>query len=419
MNILFVTTYFMPDSGAAAVRLTRLTKQFAARGHQVTVLTTMPHYPKGEIAADYRGKFTVSETQDGVRVVRTWLFATPKPNIGLRLLSQNSFMLTALLRGVWLPRPDVVLVEAQPVFTSLAGMLLAWLKHTPYVLNISDLWPEYLLVAGVMRETHPLYRVFKGLVNLNQRYADGIIGLYPSILDSVRTRIGDGKNRHVIYNAVDLARFHPNVDDTAFRAKYHLTPSAKLIVFIGAFVVQVDFETMFTAIERVDFARHPDAQIVLIGTGVQREIVSAWVATQPTERVRWLGWINHDEMPQAWAAASMAFWAIRPHNLYRTTIQAKTYEAMAAGVPIVAAVEGLTTTLIERSGAGITVPFGDGSALAAAIERLLDDQALRAQMSAHGRVYAEAHFDPERVANAYEVVLKQAISPSAVSAPLI
>ncbi|HEX2620003.1 MAG TPA: hypothetical protein VHL11_07645, partial [Phototrophicaceae bacterium] len=81
MRILLISTFFAPDSGAAAVRLTRLAKQLAQRGHSVTVLTTMPHYPYGKIADTYRGKFTISEIVDNVRIVRVWLWATPSGKI--------------------------------------------------------------------------------------------------------------------------------------------------------------------------------------------------------------------------------------------------------------------------------------------------------------------------------------------------
>jgi len=136
MHILFLTTYFEPDSGAAAVRLSRLAHLLKARGHDITVLTTLPHYPVGQIQANYRGKFAIVEDRDGLRVIRTWLLATQSPRISRRLISQNTFMLTALLRGLGIKRPNVMLVEAQPIFTGFAGALLGKIKRVPVVLNV-------------------------------------------------------------------------------------------------------------------------------------------------------------------------------------------------------------------------------------------------------------------------------------------
>ncbi len=402
MRILLVTTYFEPDSGAAAVRLSRLAKQLAERGHAVTVLTAMPHYPRGEISDGYRGRYTMTEMREGVRVVRAWLYANNSPKILQRLMSQISFMLTALLRGLFLPRPEVVLIEAQPVFTSLAGTLLARLKRAPYVLNVSDIWPEYLEAVGVMRSTHPLYRLFKFLVNRTERGAAGIVALLPSILESIRARIGDGTNRRVIFNAVDLRRFHTGLDDREFREKYGLG-DARLITFVGTFGTHIDFSTMLEA--AACFAGRDDVRFVFIGTGRQREKIEERLARGDLHHTIWIGWIDHDEMPYAWAASYLTYWAIYDHPLYRGSLQSKFFEAMASGVPVVIALEGIATETVNRSGAGITVPFGSTQALADAIERLLNDAALRATYSAAARRYAEQHFDAERVADAYEAVL--------------
>ncbi|HLA42930.1 MAG TPA: glycosyltransferase, partial [Aggregatilineales bacterium] len=147
MHILIITNYFEPESGAAAVRLTRLAKQLQAHGHQITVLTSLPNYPHGRIYEGYRRKFAVVRNYAGIRVIYTWLLTTTSPRINRKLISQMSFMLTAILRGIGLPRPDVLLIEAQPIFTGFAGIALAKLKRTPYVLNISDLWPDHLITV--------------------------------------------------------------------------------------------------------------------------------------------------------------------------------------------------------------------------------------------------------------------------------
>ncbi|HLV34708.1 MAG TPA: glycosyltransferase, partial [Spirillospora sp.] len=150
MHILLVTTYFEPDSGAAAVRLSRLAKLLARRGHKLTVLTSLPHYPHGQIAARYRQAWAVEEQRSDMRIMRSWLWATPSPRISRKLISQLSFMLTTTLNGLTLSCPDVILIEAQPIFTSLAGLILSRRLGAPYVLNVSDLWPDHLLSVGAL-----------------------------------------------------------------------------------------------------------------------------------------------------------------------------------------------------------------------------------------------------------------------------
>lgn len=403
MKILFITHYYEPDSGAAAVRLTRLARLLQARGHEVTVLTTMPHYPQGRIAEGYRGKFSTDEKRDGLRVVQVWLWATPSNSIVKRLISQISFMLTCMLRGLFLPRPDVIFIENQPIFTGLAGWFLSRVKRRPYLLNVSDFWPEQLIEAGVMSEKHSLYRLFKGLVNRTQRDAGALVALLPGIRDSIEARLGAQHSAHVIFNAVDLERFRPGLDDQRFRATYQLGDE-KLISFIGSFSVNHDFDAMLRVAEY--FNDREDLRFVFIGTGTQRAIVEQYQRSAALSRLRWIGWVDHADMPSAWAASYATYWMTQPHQINRLAFHAKLFEAMASGVPALIAVEGLMAEILAASGAGVTVPFGDEAGMIAVIDDLVTHPEKRTQMSANARAYAEENFDAQRVADAYEVLLR-------------
>jgi len=405
MRILIITHYFQPDAGAAAVRLSRLAKLLHQRGHEVTVLTTMPHYPVGRIRDGYRGKFSMKEERDGLTIIRVWLWATESPRISQRLISQVSFMFALMIRGMFINKADVALLENQPVFTALAGWGICKLKGTPYIANVSDFWPEYLLTVGVLHEHHPLYRLFKLFVNITQRQAAGIIVLHEPLRDSIEARIGQLQNLHVIYNAVDLTRFQPHLDTLAFIKQHHL-PDKKLILFAGTFGTHIDFDTMMTAAAALH--DREDVFFLLVGTGGQREKIQMMLEQPIYQHVSWIGWLDHDQMPLAWSAAYLAFWAIYDSDLYRHTLQSKTFEAMASGTPAVIAIEGLTAEVIQRSRSGETVAFGDAPALAAAIRQLLDNPSLRDEYSRNARAYAETHFDPQKVADAYETILTQA-----------
>jgi glycosyltransferase involved in cell wall biosynthesis len=410
MKILLITTYFEPDSGAAAVRLTRLAKQLAAAGHQVTVLTTLPHYPQGVIAPNYRGRMFAREDRDGVRVIRCWLYATSSPRLSRRLLSQFSMMVTMLLRGMFVPRPDVALIEAQPMFAGLGGALLARLKRRPCVLNLSDLWPDHLLTVGALKESSPVYRLARWLIDLSYRYAAQIITLSPAWTTRVQARLPDHRRARVrtIYNGVDLARFHRGVETRSFREAHDLG-AGPVVSFIGTFATQYDFETLFEAFDQV-CARRPDVKFLIAGSGSQRDHVAALLSARP--HMRAIGWLDHADMPAAWASSTVTAWAMRDHTLYHGTIPAKLYEALPSGVPIAAAVDGAAASMLAASGGGLAVKPGDAAGLAGAILRLLEDDGLRSQMARSGRAYAEAHFDPARVLAAYESVLYAAANPA-------
>ncbi len=402
-----ISNYFAPDAGAASVRNTRLAHELQRTGHQVTVLSSLPHYPQGRIHAGYRSKFSVVEVREGVRVVQTWLWATDSPKISRKLLSQVSFMLTALLRGVFLKKPDVILIEAQPIFTGLAGRLIALFKRRPYVLNISDLWPEHLLTASSITEYSLPYRVARRLVNHLYRRAALIIAMSPGWAERIYTLIGDRTRIETVLNGVDLARFRPGIDTTAFRQRHNLT-APKLVVFIGTFATQYDFVLMFEAV--ASLRDREDVQVVFIGRGSQQAVVEAYLHEERFDHVRWIAWLPHEDIPTAWNTASFTFWAMGPHELYEGTIPAKLFEAMACGVPMVVYARGVMENLLAESDAGIVMPAGGAPAFAEAMQTLLDKPEMLQRCSENARRYAEAHFDHTSVARRYEALLQEVCS---------
>lgn len=403
MHILFITHYFAPDSGAAANRLTRLARHLHERGHEITVLTTLPHYPQGVVPPDYRGRFAVVEERDGIRVIQVWLWVTQNPSIARRLLSQLSFMLTCSIRGVFMLRPDVIFIENQPIFTGLAGWFISKIKRRRYLLNVSDYWPEYLVVAGVVKESSLVYRTFRALANLTQRGAGGIVTLLDDLLTKIEARIGTVANSRVIYNAVDLDVFHPDANEGDFRERYRLG-QVRLVTFLGVLGPHIDLDTMLSAIQQ--FNGCDDVHFLFVGSGAQKAKLDAALNSPDLAHCTAIDWLDYSDVPAFWAASHIHFWALHHNELDKMRFQAKLYEALASGTPTVIAVEGLMSDVLGRTETGITVPPGDSDALAREITRLLDDDAHYQRISHNARAYAEANFDVERAVTAYEAMLE-------------
>ena len=296
-------------------------------------------------------------------------------------------------------------IEAQPVFTSIAGVLLALLKRAPYVLNVSDLWPDHLLAASALTESHPVYRLARRVVDTTYRHAARIVAMSPRWAEEITSYLGgDGRKVSVIYNGVDLNHFRPQLDVVDFRRRHKLG-NDKILSFIGTFSSQYDFDVMLTVARHFD--QYEGVQILFVGQGSQdgklRDQIGSFA------RLKWIRWLSHEEVPSAWNASWFTYWAVHDHPLFEGTIPAKLFEAMACGVPMVTAMRGCTAEIIKQSGAGAAVPPRDTSGLIREMEKILADDALRQQYSAAARRYAEAHYDAEGAILAYESTLAEAV----------
>lgn len=91
MKILFLTQYCPPEVGAPQNRIFEFAKELKKFGHEVTILTAMPNYPRGEIFEEYRGKRIVIEELEGINIIRTGIYATRSKEFTKRLLNYLSF----------------------------------------------------------------------------------------------------------------------------------------------------------------------------------------------------------------------------------------------------------------------------------------------------------------------------------------
>ncbi|MDZ4158646.1 MAG: glycosyltransferase, partial [Anaerolineaceae bacterium] len=96
-----------------------------------------------------------------------------------------------------------------------------------------------------------------------------------------------------------------------------------------------------------------------------------------------------------------------PLELYKTTYPNKVCDYMAAGRPVILAIDGVIRQLVEQAEAGIFVPPGDPVALAAAVRTLAADPNNAIEMGLRGRKYLEQHFDRSALAQELASILEK------------
>jgi glycosyltransferase involved in cell wall biosynthesis len=407
MRIAFVCQYFPPEPGAPAGRASELARAWVRAGHDVWVLTGMPNHPTGQVPPEYRGRRTVEEEWQGVRVVRTWIYATPNAGRVRRSAAFASFALSALLMGqARVPQVDVVVATTPQILCALAGDVMARVRRIPFVLDLRDLWPESIVAVGALPEGHVVIRMLERVAR--RLYADA--SCVVTVTDAFRKILIAGglpaSKIAVVKNGVDLARFRPLPRQTALRAR--LGWDDKLIVeYAGTLGMAHALDRVLDAAARL--SRRGDIRFLFVGDGAERAALESRARGQGLDNVRFLGTLPREAMPEVYATADVCLVPLRKAELFTTVIPSKIFEISAMERPILLSVEGEARSIVEASGGGRVLPPEDVDAMVQAIEDLADHPAQRVEMGRRGRAHVVREFDREALAARYEAILREVV----------
>ena len=405
MRILLVTHYFPPETGAPQARLSALAATWAQDGDAVTVLTGMPNYPTGVLPPEYQHAIRRRERQDGYRVVRTWLYATPNDGVARKTLSHLSFMASSVVLGAQASGPADVVVVSSPTFFSIgAAWLLARLKRARLVLDIRDLWPAIFAELGVVTSRWiigPLER----LELAAYRAADEVVVVSEGFRDNLISRGVPPGKVHVIRNGVTLSEFGPTAaHEPELRARLGARPDDCLVLYLGTHGISQGLPAITNAVARL--AVHP-VHFAFVGEGADKPRLEHRVRKLGLRNVTMLPGVPHAEVPSLLAAADICLVPLRDVPLFAATIPSKMFECLAVGKAVVGSVAGEAAQILREAGA-VVVPPEDGLALAEAIRELAADPARREVMGQAGRTHVTQFYNRSALAREYRKILDTA-----------
>lgn len=389
MHILVVTQYFWPEN----FRINDLVSGLIERGNSVTVLTGIPNYPEGRFFPGYSLFRNTLQEYHGAKVVRVPLI--PRGNGGGVKLALNylSFVLSACFLAPFRCRAQYDLVfifEPSPVTVALPALFLKLLHKIPIMFWVQDLWPESLSATGAVTSRRIL-DVVAGVVRFIYRRCDKILITSQSFRKSIE--IHGGKSENILYfpqSAEDI--FQPVAEKQALAACNSI-PSGFWLMFAGNIGAAQDFQTIITTAEKLK--EHQDIHWVIVGDGRLREWAESEVRTRGlSDNFHFLGRHPLETMPAFFSHADALLVTLRKEPIFALTIPAKIQSYFACGKPVIAALDGEGSMIIEEAGAGVTCPAESPDALVRAILKIYEaPKSEREKMGMSGRRYYEANFD--------------------------
>jgi colanic acid biosynthesis glycosyl transferase WcaI len=410
MRILCLTQWFTPEPESS--RGLPFAKWLQEQGHEVTVLTGFPNYPSGVLYPGYRLRLRQWDEVEGVRVLRVPLYPNHDRSAFRRTLNYLSFAAAAALIG--LPSAgavDVIYAMSTPPTTGLPPLLKKVFQGVPYLINITDIYPESITDSGMVQGTLS-QRLFVRLAGLLCNSVYGGAAFVTVISDGFKKILVERglpeEKIHTVYNSADEGMFHPVPGDAALARELGLEGRFNLI-YAGNFGPYQKLDTIIRAAALLQNV--PEVQIVLVGSGQLEGELRELAAALKLKNVRFISRVEQHRMPQIYGLADGLLIHLVDRPFLRATVPGKTQTSLAVGRPIIVAARGECADIIGAAGGGFVCDPEDERALADQILRLFQTpKEERELMGRRARAYYLDHFSLHVGAQKIEELLKRAVS---------
>ena len=400
MHILFLTDNFPPEVNAPASRTFEHCREWVKAGHQVTVISCVPNFPKGRVYAGYRNRLWQAEIIEGIRLIRVWSYIAANEGFVKRILDYQSFMVTATLAGLLVRRVDVVVGTSPQFFTVCAAWVLSVLKRIPFVFELRDLWPESIKAVGAMQDSAAirwleklewfLYRQARLIVTVTHAFRDKLIG-----------RGIDGNKISVVTNGVDMTRFKPMPKDPSLVRQLGLEGK-----FVGGYVgthgLAHHLETVLDAAEKfISEGLGQDFHFILLGDGARKPALQDEAHRRRLQNVTFVDTVPKDQVARYWSLLDVSIIHLRKTELFTTVIPSKLFECMGMGLPVLHGVAGESADMVCAENVGIVFEPENAGELVAQMKVLKNDRPRYEKYRSNGLVAARKY---DRTALAMEML---------------
>lgn len=392
MKILVVSQYFYPEE----FKINDLVETLVKKGHEVTVLTGKPNYPKGEYFDGYTFKGVVYEEYKGAKVVRVPLIKRGKGGAKNLVLNYFSFVYygNKYLRKNEIKADAIICFEISPITQAFpcitckkryGGKLLLW---------VQDLWPESVIAAGGVKNKFALGILDKMVRNIYDK-CDKLMVQSEAFAESILGK-GDYKDKieYVPNWAEDLFIDKNHVDKDRYR---DMMPDGFKVMFAGNIGQAQDFDSIINAANLTKNVQ--EIKWVIVGDGRARANAEKRVKELGLQdTVKFLGRHPMQEMPNFFVHADAMLVTLKDEYIFSLTIPSKVQCYMAAAKPMLTMLNGIGNKIVEEAGCGFTANAGDAKQLAENVKRMYTMERTDVEnMGKAAQEYYNSHFDKETV----------------------
>ena len=324
-------------------------KVWVEQGHDVTVITGIPNFPRGKAFPGYRNRLYQKESMDGIEVIRVWTYMTNNKGLIRRSLDYLSYGFASFFAGLFI-KTDTIVATSPQLFTAVSGRFLSLVTRKPWIMEVRDIWPESIVAVGALHN-RTLIKILEVIEKGLYASASKIVVVTKSFRKTIISKGISPDKIHIIKNGVDQI-FQLN-------GQIHEVPAALqeikgknnpfILGYIGTHGMAHGLDFILEAAHKCK----SNVQFVLIGDGARKEDLMRKKESLNLSNVHFFDQIPKSDVPSFLGAVDAAIIPLRKSALFKTVIPSKIFEAAAMGIPILLGADGEAKELLVRYNAGL------------------------------------------------------------------
>ena len=351
-DILIITNYFPPETGAASNRIFHLAEGLEKHDFKVSVLTPLPNYPTGSIFEVYKGRFKDTSTKNNMTIHRLWIYASNSKNKLLRLIAMLSYSFSLCWFFLWNNIPKTVIIQSPPLLVAFTSVLFLHSKKRKLILNVSDLWPIAGFELGAFKKNFS-YKILEKIESFNYKHANLILGQSHEILDHVKS-IYPEKDTFLYRNYPDFIT--PEVSERA------VSKGKLKMVYAGLLGVA---QGVYKLCEELNYTH---IQFHIYGGGTERDKIQTLISNNSELDIIYHGEVSRDTLHKVLVRYDLTI--IPLLNRIYGSVPSKIFEYARLGLPMLYFGGGEGENIIEKYNLGWIAEAGNYDDLNAVISRV-------------------------------------------------
>jgi glycosyltransferase involved in cell wall biosynthesis len=388
MIILLINQAFVSPDEPGHTRHFEMAKFLRAQGHDLIIVASDLNYQTGQRTGARRGLFA-EQVIDGVRILRAYIYPALHRSYFWRIISFFSFMFSSVWTALTVKDADIIMGTTPPIFQAVSAWVVALIQRKPFLLEVRDLWPEFGVSMGVLKNP-VVIALARWLENFLYARATHILVNSPAYKDYMLGKgVPENKVTYIPYGT-DVDMFNPNVDGSSIRAKLGLE-NKFVVLYAGALGQANDIDTLLRAAQRLN--DNSRIRFVLFGDGKERARLESESKRMNLMNVIFAGVCPKKEMPFVIASSDVCLAILQDVPMFRTTYPNKVFDYMASARGTVLVIDGVIRDVIQSADGGVFVQPGNDDQLARTILELSNDPQRVKQMGLNARAYLVRHLD--------------------------